>query len=105
MKDVELNNLVDQIYTCGEEILSRHSDPASYMTTQHKNLFGISHNWNPVLRGSDEQKQIIQAKKDYEIWKLPSAYLKCKILTEALKIYPTPMRMTPKRKKKNTPGG
>ena len=62
-KQINLEKFVDQIYTHDEEILSRHSDPANFMTTQDKNLFGISHNWNPVLRGSDEQKQIIQAKK------------------------------------------
>ena len=33
------------------------------MTTQERNLFGISHDWNPILRASDEQKQIIQARR------------------------------------------
>ena len=86
---------MDQIYTHDEEIL-RHSDPANFMTTQDKNLFGISHNWNQYFVEA-MSKQIIQAKslRDMEAALGLSEMQDTDGSSEDVS---TPMRMTPKRK-------
>ena len=62
-ENVDVKEMMDALYTTGEKILAQHKDESSFLTTQERNLFGVSHHWNPTLRVDGQNDDEKQAKR------------------------------------------
>lgn len=61
--DLNVDELMDSLYTKGEKILAQHAEEASFLTTQERNIFNVDHSWNATLRLNGENTENVRKKK------------------------------------------